>query len=212
MMTQPYPAKSEMFGDFIDGRQTQEYLIIGFSPTSIPLKQRWRNSGLSADFLADYVSTFFPSEDDDSGDKQAEIKDAVSYVANELLENAMKFSYDASKHPVGIGLHLEQDVVRFYVTNCVNPSQLNGFEYFIQEILSEDPDDLYLRQLEKNAAEENESDSGLGFLTMINDYDAKLAWKFETVQEVPQLESEVGQLESEVGKLVSVTTMVQLTI
>jgi hypothetical protein len=84
------------------------------------------------------------------------------------------------------------------VTNCVNPSQLNGFEYFIQEILSEDPDDLYLRQLEKNAAEENESDSGLGFLTMINDYDAKLAWKFETVQQVPQL--------------VSVTTMVQLTI
>lgn len=205
MMTQSNPVKSEIFGDFIDGRQTQEYLIIGFSPTSIPIKQRWRNSGLSADFLADYVSTFFTSEDDDSDDKQAEIKDAVSYVANELLENAMKFSNDASKHPVGIGLHLEQDVVRFYVTNSVNPSQLNGFQSFIQEILSEDPDDLYLRQLEQNAEDENNSDSGLGFLTMINDYEATLAWKFETVQEA-------AQLEGDVGKLVTVTTMVQLTI
>lgn len=205
MTTHTSPLKSEIFGDFVDGRQTQEYLIIGFSPTSIPLKQRWRNSGLSADFLADYVSTFFVSEDDDSDDQQAEIKDAVSYVANELLENAMKFSYDASKHPVGIGLHLKQEVVRFYVTNCVNPSQLNGFKSFIQEILSEDPDDLYLRQLEENAEDENNSDSGLGFLTMINDYEAKLAWKFEIVEETPELERGVENL-------VTVTTMVQLTI
>jgi hypothetical protein len=33
-----------------------EYLKIGFSPTSIPIQQRWRNNGLSANFLADYLS------------------------------------------------------------------------------------------------------------------------------------------------------------
>jgi hypothetical protein len=49
----------QTFGDFIELPASQEYLIIGFSPSSIPLKQRWRNNGLSADFMADYLATFF---------------------------------------------------------------------------------------------------------------------------------------------------------
>lgn len=189
---------SELFGDFTNERNDQEYLIIGFSPTSIPLKQRWRNSGLSADFLADYLSTFFPSEEGDSIDRQAEIKDAVSYIANELLENAMKFSHTESDYPVSIGLHLQHDLVRFYVTNSVDPTTVPGFKGFIQELLGEDPYELYIRQLERNAEDDTEGHSGLGFLTMMNDYDAKLAWKFETVKEEP--------------KNVNVTTMVQLRI
>ena len=33
-----------------------EYLTLAFSPTSAPLRSRWRNNGLSADFLADRKS------------------------------------------------------------------------------------------------------------------------------------------------------------
>ena len=88
---------TQIFGDFIENPSSQEYLIIGFSPTSLPLQQRWRNSGLSADFLADYVSTFFPGGDTTALNRKAEVKDAVSFVANELLENAMKFSYAVRK-------------------------------------------------------------------------------------------------------------------
>ena len=86
---------AEIFGDFIDYLpSSQEFLIIGFSPSSTPLKQRWRNNGLSADFLADYLTTFFPGKEDDPNtiQRQAEVKNAVSYIANELLENAMKFN------------------------------------------------------------------------------------------------------------------------
>ncbi len=189
---------TQIFGYFTNERNDQEYLIIGFSPTSIPLKQRWRNSGLSADFLADYLSTFFPSEDSDSVDRQAEIKDAVSYIANELLENAMKFSHAPSEQPVSIGLHLQHDLVRFYVTNSVDPDTVPSFQEFIQKLLSEDPYELYIRLLERNAEDDYDAHSGLGFLTMMNDYDAKLAWKFDTVQQQP--------------KKINVTTMVQLRI
>ena len=189
---------TEQFGDFTNERNDQEYLIIGFSPTSIPLKQRWRNSGLSADFLADYLSTFFPAEEGESIDRQAEIKDAVSYIANELLENAMKFSHADSEHPVSIGLHLQHDLVRFYVTNSVDPNTVPRFKGFIKELLNEDPYELYIRQLERNAEDEVDGHSGLGFLTMMNDYDAKLAWKFEMMQQTPIK--------------VNVTTMVQLRV
>ena len=79
---------------FNDVPPSQKFLLISFFPSSIPPKQRSRNNGLSADFIADYLTTFFPKDEDitNTNKKQAEIKSAVSYIANELLENAMKFN------------------------------------------------------------------------------------------------------------------------
>jgi hypothetical protein len=188
----------QIYGDFIEGKDDLEFLVINFSPSSIPLKQRWHNSGLSADFLGDYWSIFFPN-DATSPNRQAEVKDAVSYIANELLENAMKFSYEASRCPITIGLHLYQDELRFYVTNCIDPTSVAGFQQFIQTILTEDPDDLYMAQLEKSA-EADDSTSQLGLLTMINNYNARLAWKFETSERASGQET------------IILTTMVQLPV
>jgi hypothetical protein len=175
---------TQIFGDFVEPPEVQlERLVMGFSPTSIPLQQRWRNNGLSADFLADYLSTFFPAEDPDSQSRQDEIKDAVSYIANELLENAMKYNHAPPSYPVSIGMHMEMDRVHFYVSNSVNPKALPDFQAFIKRLLTEDPDEMYMEQLENNDPEENKTGGGLGFLTMLNDYNARLSWKFEKVND-----------------------------
>lgn len=195
---------TQIFGEFRENLPTeQEFLILGFSPSSIPLKLRWRNNGLSADFVADYLTTFFPvSEDDPSTkEKQAEFKGAVSYIANELLENAMKFSDETSNYPIKFGLHLFKDTritVVLIVTNSIPTQALDKFQALIQVLLDEDPAELYIRQLENNACNDNYNSSGLGLITMKHDYLAKLGWKFETVQKEP--------------KVVAVTTMVQLTL
>src|SRR5438132_10066674 len=103
---------ARIFGPFIERKDNDgEYLKIGFSPTSIPIQQRWRNNGLSADFLADYLSTFFPGDDSAADEPYAELKSAVSYVANELLENAMKFSYAPPQHAISIAMYLEAEAV-----------------------------------------------------------------------------------------------------
>jgi len=189
----------QVFGDFADLiSPSEEYLIIGFSPSSIPLKQRWRNNGLSADFLADYVATFFPmSDSDESGavSKRIEIKSAVSYIANELLENAMKFSDDTSTYPVSIQLQLHSNRLIFLVTNSIISEKVNPFQTYIQTLIRENPEELYLHRLENSGDDES---SGLGLLTMINDYMAKLGWKFQVVQEEP--------------RIVAVTTTVQLIV
>jgi hypothetical protein len=190
----------QTFGDFIELPASQEYLIIGFSPSSIPLKQRWRNNGLSADFMADYLATFFPDNEDDTStiDRQAEIKSAVSYIANELLENAMKFNNETSEYPIDIKLQLESDGVIFSVVNSISPQAVDKFQAYIQHLLASDPSELYIQQLEKNAVEESCTDSGLGLLTMLTDYTAKIGWKFQTVHQDPEV--------------IAVTTMVQLRV
>jgi hypothetical protein len=194
-------ATKQILGNFIqDLPPSQEYLILSFSPGSIPLRQRWRNNCLSADFLADYFSTFFLGSDDQQPDseKQAEVKSAVSYIANELLENAMKYGVEMSPFPISIQIHLNPELIVFQLTNSIHSEQIQNFQAHIEELMNSDPDELYLLQLEKNAMEENDGESGLGFLTMLSDYGAKLGWKFE---DLPEESAEMA-----------VTTMVQLSI
>ncbi len=185
----------EIFGDFVEMGETQEYMILSFSSSALPIQERWRNNSLSADFLADYWGTFFPAQSDSPRHERSAVRDAVSFIANELLENAVKFSY-RPEFTIKIALYLSEDELRFYVSNSINPQSIGKFQDFIREILTEDPNDLYLRQLEKNADENNSDESHLGFLTIVNDYNTNIAWKFETVQ----------------PELVIVTTMVKLGV
>ena len=178
-----------IFGDFIEENRNDslEYLVIGFSPTSIPLQQRWRNNGLSADFLADYLTTFFPAYDEVSSEKSHEIKGTVNFIANELLENAMKFNHTAAANAVHIALYLDATILRLYVRNTVDPQTVGDFQHFIDRLLKEEPAELYFQQVEKNVTRETEESSGLGFLTILNDYNAKLAWKFESSEQHPNV-------------------------
>ncbi|MBW4669829.1 MAG: ATP-binding protein [Cyanomargarita calcarea GSE-NOS-MK-12-04C] len=199
---------NQIFGYYVDKPLSQDELTLKFSPSSIPIKERWRNNGLSADFMADYLTTFVPKNENDAItiERQAEIKSAASYIANELLENSMKYCDYSIKYPITIQLQLDTDQIRFFVTNSVNKSELSKFEAFIKDVMESDPDELYFRQLEKSAEDENSTSSGLGLLSMVNDYSAMLGWKFHSIEEkkeaIPSLM---------VAKGIAVTTMVQLT-
>lgn len=167
---------NEVVGEFTQiAAASGDGLTLSFSASSLPLKHRWRNNGLSADFLADYVTTFFPREegDPDSHARQEEIRSAVNYVANELLENAMKYS-DAL--PTTITLVLAEDAIVFSETNATSAEHATAFRAFVRELTDSDPSEMYVRQLERSA---ETGGSGLGLLTMVNDYGAKLAWQFQ---------------------------------
>lgn len=193
---------TQIFGDFIEPFPPEhDSLELTFTPSSRPIKQRWRNNRLSAHFVADYLSSFLPMDEQDASSEKRikESKGAVSYVANELLENAIKFNEDDSSYKIKFGIHFieETEVIAvIFATNCAKSETVNKLQEFIKELLSCDPDELYLQQLEKNAEAESET-SGLGLLTMINDYSAKIGWKFE-----PRPDSDT----------IAVTTVVQITV
>lgn len=190
---------ASIYGNFVEAPRDQtEYLKIRFSPTSMPIQKRWRNDGLSADFLADYFTTFFPGDDAAEIERQAEIKDMVSYVANELLENAMKFSHTPSRYPISLEMYLRQDHIHFYVSNGAASQNIEAFKQLIEQLLVEDSEMLYLEQLMRHAESDSKGSSGIGYLTMLNNYGVELAWKLEPIDE----DTEV----------VKVTTMVQATL
>jgi hypothetical protein len=189
----------QTFGHFIEQKDDPgEHLEIGFSSTSIPIQQRWRTNGLSADFLADYLSTFFPGDDQAAAERQAELKSAVSYVANELLENAMKFSYASSQHAISMAMYLEVEAISLYVTNSVDSYAVAAFQQTIERLLTEDTDTLYMEQLMHNAESDSADGSSMGYLTMLHDYGVALAWKFAPSLRDPDV--------------ITVTTMARLSV
>jgi hypothetical protein len=190
---------AQIFGEFTeDFSNRSEFLVLGFSPSSLPIKLRWKTNGLSADFLGDYVRNFFPGDTSANINKQAEIAAAVSFIANELLENAMKYSDESAEQPINLEMHLFSDHLIFLSKNSVHQDAIASFQSYIQEITTGDIGEMYINQLERSVTNEEEANSGLGYFTMIMDYEATLGWKFEQAQTN--------------GHATIVTTMVQLPL
>ncbi len=190
---------AQVFGEFTeDFADRSEFLVLGFSPSSLPIQLRWRTNGLSADFLGDYVRNFFPGDTSADISKQDEIRAAVSFIANELLENSMKYSDENAGQPINLEVHLFSDRLTFVSKNSVNQLAIANFQSYLQEITTNEPSEMYISQVEKSAISDEIENSGLGYLTMLMDYEAILGWKFDQAQNNPHV--------------TIVTTMVQLPL
>ena len=184
----------QIFGDFKDGPpKTQEYFMFGFSPHSnISFEELWETHGLLADFLAHYLTIFYRNRD------TQELKEVVSHTANELLENASKFNDKTVEYPISIQFQLHRDHLILSTTNNVPKKHVGDFQSFIKKLLRSDLQELYTHQIEKADEQNDLAASRLGLLMMIKNYKAKVGWKFETVQQAPEM--------------IIVTTMVQLAV
>ncbi|MDM8567163.1 ATP-binding protein [Candidatus Halobeggiatoa sp. HSG11] len=172
--------ETQIFGHFVeDSSGSMEYLKIGLLPSCLSIKESWQTNGLSADFIANYVQTFFIGQPQNTDAPiPIQSKHAVKYIANELLENAMKFNDNKSQHFIEISFKLYNDKLIFHVTHDVNSKNVVKLKEFLKEIINGDPQDLYFNRMEANAINDDKG-SGLGLLSMMCDYSAKLGWKFE---------------------------------
>lgn len=178
-LTEP-PPQTTIYGDFrvLHSYQKLESLSLSFIPSATSIAQRWRNNGLSADFLADYMKTFVPQDQDEEASRrlQSEVKNSVSFIANELLENVMKYTDKECKLASGIDLYLDRKTFIFESYNYIDKKAKHKFVKFISRLQNGNPEELFLEQIEENAVS-NQS-TGLGYLTIINDYHAQASWKF----------------------------------
>lgn len=190
---------AEVIGPFRDVRNHNrgEFLRLGFRPALETLRRRWRNNGLSADFLGDYVMTFIergaldeahrreaerttPWNDDPPPDRPTLARGAVTFIVNELLENAMKYSEGTGDAPVELGVLLDDESVWVSLVNHATPAHAARYRAFVQSLFVNDVSELFLERLEAQAA--SPTSSGLGFLTMLNDYRVVAAWRFRPIE------------------------------
>ena len=176
----PMLERTEILGEYteeIPGKTISESSI---SIKSDDLYRNWRRVSLSSDFLGRYYSYFFPYQEKALKTmSRDEAENIISFVLNELVENTAKYSNTGDKS-VQIHIWLMDGVLLFKVSNFIDEEVAGSFVTLTREILHGDPEELYMKRLERNI-EDEAGDSGLGYLTLINDFGIVLGFKFDKV-------------------------------
>ena len=174
------PSMNETIGNFVD-IDVDTFLIImslKLFPGVFPIE--WKQCGATADFLAHYFGSFYGARGGRSQEREGRGRevDLMSYILNELVENAVKFNEGGSIH-VQVGL-VQHELV-FMVENFISRNTTVSLRPKLTELVTQDAAELFLRRIEENANNPDVSASGLGFITMMNDYHARLGWKLSPV-------------------------------
>ncbi|GAB0115901.1 slr1658 superfamily regulator [Acidisoma sp. C75] len=144
---------------------------IGLRLCEGPLGLAWVHSGATAEFLAD----IFAQEAARQGLDALNARHSIAYLANELLENAVKFRAPGD---VRVAASLAEGRFHFRVENLLAAAAAARFEALLGEMLAGDPGTLLIERIEANAENPEAGGSGLGILTLMNDYGASLGWTF----------------------------------
>jgi hypothetical protein len=141
-----------------------------------PLELSWHHCATTADFIADLFALRFRSSRND----YKEVRHSIGYLVNELMENAIKFRAPGE---VLVEATMDSETFKVKVSNLVAEKIASEFQNLLSEITVGDPGDLLIQRIEANAADAEASGSGLGLLTLMNDYGARLAWIFSPTKE-----------------------------
>jgi hypothetical protein len=141
-----------------------------------PLDLSWRHCATTSDFIADVFALRFRSSRND----YLEVRHSIGYLVNELIENAVKFRAPGE---ILIEASMDSECFKIKVSNDVDGKIASGFQNLLADITAGDPVDLLIQRIELNAANPEVTGSGLGLLTLMSDYGARLAWIFSAADE-----------------------------
>lgn len=149
----------------------QRSLRLVFRTAHLPL--RWSDCSATANFLSAYYAGLFKAEY--TAAQTTDLTHSLAYLANELLENAVKFRAPGDV-VVETGQHAGELIL--CITNFITPQTGAAFRALLAELTAGDPGELLLQRIEANAADEQAGGSGLGILTLMNDYGVRFCWTF----------------------------------
>ncbi|MCB1635985.1 MAG: hypothetical protein KDI51_15460 [Xanthomonadales bacterium] len=135
--------------------------------------RRWSHAGRLADYVATYFATYLRVV---GARMQAEGGAFLAYAVNELVENAVKFGQGGQ---IEISASVVEDELVLRVASAAPSETAGRYLSVVEEIADGDPLVLFMERVERNAAEGPSAGSGLGLLTMMTDYGARLGWCFD---------------------------------
>lgn len=137
-----------------------------------PLDLAWQHCGVTSEFLGD----FFALQLGKTGGNYNEARHSIGYLTNELLENALKFRHGAD---IALEASLDGSSFELRISNQITTETAGRFQALLAELTTRDPGELLIERIEQNAENMNSSGSGLGLLTLMSDYGARLGWRFQ---------------------------------
>ncbi|PSN75845.1 hypothetical protein C8B47_30450, partial [filamentous cyanobacterium CCP4] len=124
------------------------------------------------DLITNCITKFlYYNKNKDNSREICSTKESIDYITNELLENSIKYG-DRQLPTIVIKFHVTEDKIFILSTNLTSKSRADSFKAHIHRMLNSDISEMYLRQIEDYVSLDNKS--GLGFLSMINDYNCLL--------------------------------------
>jgi hypothetical protein len=133
----------------------QPLSAIELAVVPIDLVTEWRRCGMVADFMADYMVHAFERRD--------VARSILSTVANELVENAAKFSSNkrATAH---VAIRHHGEVVHAEVRNAATERHVQGLREVLSDLARGDATAVFHRRVERRL--------GLGLALLARDYGA----------------------------------------
>lgn len=149
--------------------------------SSQQLLQSWQRCSLASDFWARYIALSSSEFEADHPVQPGALEGALSFILNELLENAAKFSAGPMDGII-YGFWLFPDWIIIQVTNHITPESQDAFVRLISDMLGNDAEGLYFKRLEEGNGADQKG-AGLGYLTLMNDYRVRFGFRFTPVSE-----------------------------
>lgn len=154
----------------IEFEQAEETTCLRFPEG--PLGLTWKHSGITSDFIASIIATRYR----DARLHYNQVRHDVGYLANELLENTIKFRAPGD---VAIAISVTNSSFKLTITSKIDVANSVKFKNVLEVLGSESPGELLLKRIEANALSAGGATSGLGLLTLLSDYEATLEWIFD---------------------------------
>lgn len=154
-------------GDTIDfDAEVENHFAVTFLPLDI--FDDWERGGKLANFIAEYFRAHFRRENE---------QNLISTVSNELIENAVKFSRNNSTE-VQVVVRKRGDSLLIRTENAIPRHRRETFLATCKELYESDLDELYLRRIEENV--DDAENSGIGLILMKKDYHTHIRFSFYT--------------------------------
>ena len=175
--------KTIVIGDFTELKESEKFDLsstLRLRARSIDRKKLWASKDRSAEFMGDIWSLFVDSE------KEKRIRTVLHSVCVELIENAVKYSYQAKDYIITTDLCLKSDELLVYIINKSDPSQISDLETSAHLILNTDNiRELFKQKMKeaKAAKKQGKSKSQLGFIQIVMQ-NVRLAWQIKIGPEV----------------------------
>jgi hypothetical protein len=148
------------------------------------LELNWHHCSVTAEFLGDFYALRCAAVSLDAHDA----RHSIGYLANELMENAVKFRAPGD---ILIESSLAGSRFELRISNLIQEATSARFQPLLAELTSRDPGELLIERIEANAEDAASGGSGLGLLTLMNDYSARMGWIFS-----PDIASNTVRLET----------------